>query len=52
MSRGFALDEPLTFDASGLLRLEAAIIELNPKLTIIDPLFAFTGGQIDIHKAN
>lgn len=50
--RIFALDEPLTFDAAGLLRLEAAIIEYAPVLVIIDPLFAFTGGKVDIHRAN
>ena len=47
-----ALNEPLTFDASGLMRLEAAIIEYAPALVIIDPLFAFTGGKVDIHRAN
>jgi RecA-family ATPase len=50
--RIFALNEPLTFDAAGLLRLEAAIIEHTPVLVIIDPLFAFTGGKVDIHRAN
>jgi hypothetical protein len=35
-----------------LLRLEGAIIECLPKLVIIDPLFAFTGGKVDIHRAN
>ncbi|HZH91588.1 MAG TPA: AAA family ATPase [Pyrinomonadaceae bacterium] len=50
--RIFALDEPLTLDASGLIRLEAAIIERAPTLVIIDPLFAFTGGKVDIHRAN
>jgi len=48
----FALDEPLTFDMAGLIRLEAAIIEHTPALVIIDPLFAFTGGKVDIHRAN
>ena len=52
VSKVFALDEPLNFDAPGLLRLEAAIIKFSPVLVIIDPLFAFTGGQVDIHKAN
>jgi len=52
VSRVFALDEPLTFDAPGLLRLEAAIIEHTPALVIVDPLFAFTGGKVDIHRAN
>lgn len=52
LSRVFALAEPLTFDAAGFLRLEAAIIEHQPKLVIIDPFFAFTGGKVDIHRAN
>lgn len=47
-----ALNEPLTFDTPGLLRLEVAIIERQPALIIIDPLFAFTGGKVDIHRAN
>ena len=34
------------------IRLEAIIIGHSPSLVIIDPLFGFTGGQIDIHKAN
>jgi DNA repair protein RadA/Sms len=50
--RVHALNEPLTFDAIGLLKLEAAIIEKAPTLVIIDPLFAFTGGKVDIHRAN
>jgi hypothetical protein len=52
VARVFALNEPLTFDAGGLLRLEAAIIEYSPLLVIIDPLFAYTGGKADIHRAN
>jgi putative DNA primase/helicase len=51
-SRVFALNEPLTFDVAGLYRLEAAIVEYSAVLVIIDPLFAFTGGNIDIHRAN
>jgi len=50
--RIFALNEPLTLDTPGLLRLEAAIIEYKPVLVIIDPLFGFTGGKVDIHRAN
>ncbi len=50
--RVFALGEPLTLDTLGALRLEAAIIEHAPALVIIDPLFAFTGGKVDIHRAN
>jgi 5S rRNA maturation endonuclease (ribonuclease M5) len=52
VSRVFALAEPLTFDSIGLVKLESAIIEIKPKLVIIDPLFAFTGGKTDIHRAN
>lgn len=52
VSRVFALAEPLTFDTPGLIRLEAAIIEHQPLLVIIDPLFAFTGSKVDIHRAN
>jgi hypothetical protein len=50
--RVFAVDELLTFNLSGLLRLEAAIIEHEPLLVIIDPLFAYTGGKVDINRAN
>lgn len=52
VSRVYALAEPLTFDTPGLLRLEAAILDYSPVLVIVDPLFAFTGGKVDIHRAN
>lgn len=52
VSRVLALDEPLTLDTPGVLKLEAVIIEYAPKLVIIDPLFAYTGGKADIHRAN
>lgn len=52
VSRIYALAEPLTLDATGLLRLESAVIEYAPALIVIDPLFAFTGGKVDIHRAN
>jgi hypothetical protein len=52
VSRIYALDEPLTLDAIGLIKLENAIIKYAPTLVVIDPLFAFTGGKVDIHRAN
>jgi hypothetical protein len=52
VTRVYALAEPLSFDTPGLLRLEAAVIDYAPALVIIDPLFAFTGGKVDIHRAN
>jgi hypothetical protein len=51
-TRVFALAEPVTFDTAGLLRLEATIDQHSPLLVIIDPLFAYTGGKVDIHRAN
>jgi putative DNA primase/helicase len=51
-SRVFALNEPLTLDTAGLIKLEATIIEYKPKLIVIDPPFAYTGGKTDIHRAN
>lgn len=52
VSRIYALNEPLTLDTIGLLKLENAIIKYAPALVVIDPLFAFTGGKVDIHRAN
>jgi hypothetical protein len=51
-SRVFALDEPLVFDETGLLDLEAGITDHKPAIVLIDPLFAYTGGKLDIHRAN
>jgi hypothetical protein len=52
VSHVFALNEPVTLDGVGLVRLEAVIIDYGPALVIIDPLFAYTGGKVDIHRAN
>ncbi|MDT5270278.1 MAG: hypothetical protein QOH49_2464 [Acidobacteriota bacterium] len=52
VSRIYALAEPLTLDTIGLIKLENAIINHAPALVVIDPLFAFTGGKVDIHRAN
>jgi hypothetical protein len=40
------------FDPKGLIRFEATIAEYEALLVIVDPLFAFTGGALDIHRAN
>lgn|GEM_PF-681479 len=50
--RIFAVNEPLTFDEKGLLRLEGYIAEISPVLVTIDPLFAYTPARIDINSAN
>lgn len=48
----YVVDEPFTFDEKGLLKLRALILELQPELIIIDPLFAFTPAKTDINAAN
>src|SRR5262249_30402501 len=45
-------DGVASFSEEGLSRLEATIIQYRPVLLIIDPLFAFTGADVDIHRAN
>lgn len=52
VSRVFALAESVTFDELGLIQLEDAILTHRAALVIIDPLFAYTGSKIDIHRAN
>jgi len=52
LSRVFALDEPLTLDIAGRVRFEAAVIEHSPRFILLDPFFAYTGGRVDIHRAN
>ena len=50
--RVFVIDEPLTFDEKGLLKLQSYIAEVQPKLITIDPLFAYTPSKTDINSAN
>ncbi len=52
VSRIHAWDDPITFDADGIARLEQGIPRLRPALVIIDPLVAYVGGGTDIHRAN
>lgn len=42
-------DEPLTLDDD---RLGHAILGLNAKLVVIDPLQAYLGAKVDMHRAN
>jgi putative DNA primase/helicase len=48
--RIFAVPDPFTLDEQGLLGLREAIAERQPKLVIIDPIFAYTRG--DANKGN
>ena len=52
VKRIFALQGALILNDSGFLRLEAAIIDYKPTLVAIDPLVAYLGAAVDIHRAN
>lgn len=47
-----ALDDALTFDERGLARLDRTVADLKPTLIVVDPLFAYTGKDLDMHRAN
>jgi hypothetical protein len=49
--RIIAVDEPFTLNKDGIFRLKMVIIEHNPKIIIIDPLFSYTG-KINLDKDN
>lgn len=51
VSRIFALEGLTAFDMPGLVQLEAAIIEKQAALVVIDPLIAYMP-KTDIHRAN
>ncbi len=47
-----ALDEAIVLDDKGLERFRRAIKKTQPAVVFIDPLVAYMGGKIDLHKAN
>ncbi|MBT9140977.1 MAG: hypothetical protein DDT30_01563 [Dehalococcoidia bacterium] len=47
-----AIDGTLTFDDGGLLMLENFIQMRHPALVILDPLVAYLGATVDLHRAN
>ena len=47
-----AYRSPLNLGSKGLEIFENLCKEILPGLVIIDPLYAYTGGQVDIHRAN
>jgi putative DNA primase/helicase len=51
-TRIFAFNRAVVFDDSGLLELEAVIAECRPGLVLVDPMVAYLGAGIDMHKAN
>jgi hypothetical protein len=52
VKRIFALQGALILNDSGLLRLESEIIDYRPTLVAIDPLVAYLGAGVDLHRAN
>ena len=46
------MDELISLDEEGLPRLEEAIHETGADFVVIDPLVAFVGPSVDIHRAN
>jgi DNA repair protein RadA/Sms len=47
-----AVDDPVKFDEEGAEEIEEHIQKFRPHLTVIDPIVAYMGGKIDMHKAN
>lgn len=45
-------ETPLMLDAEGVQALVAEIEDYAPTLVIIDPLFSYLGGKVDINKGN
>jgi hypothetical protein len=52
VQRIHALEGTLTLDQHGLLLLERHISEIRPTLLVIDPLVAYLGAGVDLHRAN
>ena len=48
----FAVKVPLVLNEDGLKKIEEVITEIKPKLVTIDPLVAYLGGDVDLHRAN
>jgi hypothetical protein len=47
-----AIEDPVTFDEDGIGDMREVLDEIKPILVIVDPLVAYMGGGVDMHKAN
>lgn len=47
-----AIPEPVSFTENGCKAVDEAIKQIKPLLVIMDPLVAYLGGKVDLHKAN
>jgi hypothetical protein len=52
LRRIFAVDGVLTFDEIGCVMLEEVVIKHRAQLVIIDPIVAYIGAEVDLHRAN
>lgn len=50
--RIFAVDGLVTLDEDGDEEIRGYIERVRPKILIMDPLVAYLGGKVDLHKAN
>lgn len=48
----YAYPDPIVLDEDGIEEIEEQITELRPTLVVIDPLVAYMGSDLDLHKAN
>ncbi len=51
-SQVFIATKHFTFDEAGLKRLRFAVRKHRPKVVIIDPIVAYIGSDVDLHRAN
>lgn len=47
-----AVSKPITLDEKGCTEIAVILEKMEPRLVIVDPLFAYTGSKVDIHRAN
>ena len=52
LSQVFAQEIPFTLDIQGLALLRATLEEHGPLLVVIDPITAYMGSDVDLHRAN
>jgi RecA-family ATPase len=48
----FAINKAIVFDDEGIEEVRAHIDKIQPTMVIVDPLVAYMGGGVDLHKAN
>src|SRR5262245_2667242 len=52
VTRIYAVESPFILDEEGILLLEEQIAIHKPRLVIIDPLVAYFGSGVDLHRSN